>query len=855
MKTIRTCAPLLFLGALLSFPLVGVAQSTEAGEAGVVVTAAGAQYQAGPLHRWILGRHYRDLWTTPIRVRVLDLDEVGGGLTPTRTGGGMQTRSLRFMGADGREYAFRSVDKDPSPVLDTIFHGTVVNDLVQDGISAAHPFGALVAAPLLDAVGILHVDPQLVVMPDDPRLGEFRAEFAGMLGLVEERPDENDDDRTSFRGSERVIASEALTDRLDRGPDDRVDEHAFLRARIVDVFLGDWDRHRGQWRWATYDDEAPRRWLPVPRDRDQAFSKFDGVATRIVSLYQPQFVRFEESFPSIKRLHWNGRAIDRWFLSGLDRAAWDSIGSEVQAALTDDVIEQAVFQLPLEIYEINGAELSSALRARRDALPEAWDEFYTMLSDKVDIRASHDDEVVTVERIDDATLSISMSVPGEQEQPYLERRFHESETREIRIYLRDGDDAIHFTGNGDPDILVRVIGGKDDDSYHFEGRRGRVRLYDHQGTNQTTGEAAASIDDRPFEVWEWSEDDRGQPLDWGNRTFPIFWSGYTSDLGVLIGGGARFESYGFQKRDFASAFDVRGAFAPQTQKGILEIDGRINRENSSLFWTVGGRISRLDVLNYYGLGNDQPLVTSESFHDVSLTRASASLGFGVSPEPWFELTGTATLDRSSTQENDGRYFASLGDVYGAGEFISMSVGGSLTFDPLIDDTRSGNRFRLRLFGEVYPKVFDAERTFGRAGGDLSVLVASSVWPRFSVAVQGGGEQVHGRFPWHRAAFIGGSGTVRGFDEHRYAGDASLWGSGEVRLRVFQPRIVVPVGLGVFTFFDAGRVFVDSESPGGWRSTRGGGIYLHPIAQPYLVKIGLGKSEELSRLFVSFGLPY
>ena len=134
----------------------------------------------------------------------------------------MQTQSLRFMGADGREYAFRSVDKDPSPVLDSILRGTVVADLVQDGISAAHPFGALVAAPLLEAVGVLHVDPQLRVMPDDPALGEFREQFAGMLGLIEERPDENEGERTSFAGTERVISSENLTDRLEDGPEDRV---------------------------------------------------------------------------------------------------------------------------------------------------------------------------------------------------------------------------------------------------------------------------------------------------------------------------------------------------------------------------------------------------------------------------------------------------------------------------------------------------------------------------------------------------------------------------------------------------------------------------------------------------------
>ena len=210
------------------------------------MTAAGERYRAGPLHRLILGQHYRDLWTTKVEVKVLDLETFAGGLQPIRSGGGRQTRSLRFLGADGREYSCRSVDKDPSAILDPILRETVVEDLVQDGISAAHPFGALVAAPVLEAASVLHVDPQLVLLPDDPGLGEFRDEFAGMLCLIEERPDENEGDRTAFGGTNRVISSERLMERLDEGPQDRVDARAFLTARIVDLFLGDWDRHRGQ---------------------------------------------------------------------------------------------------------------------------------------------------------------------------------------------------------------------------------------------------------------------------------------------------------------------------------------------------------------------------------------------------------------------------------------------------------------------------------------------------------------------------------------------------------------------------------------------------------------------------------
>ena len=145
------------LSCIMVFPLGSSAQESPAGRN--VVTAAGERYRAGAVHRLVLGRHYRDLWTTQIEVEVLDLSTFAGGLTPLRRGGGLSTRSLRFLGADGREWTFRSVDKDPTPLLNSIFRESVVDDLVQDGISAAHPYGALVAPPLLEAAGYSSRDP------------------------------------------------------------------------------------------------------------------------------------------------------------------------------------------------------------------------------------------------------------------------------------------------------------------------------------------------------------------------------------------------------------------------------------------------------------------------------------------------------------------------------------------------------------------------------------------------------------------------------------------------------------------------------------------------------------------------
>src|SRR3989441_11728936 len=112
----------------------------------------------------------RDLWATPLDVEVLDLSRFAGGLTPTGCGGRRQTKVLRLLGKDGRQYVFRSVDKDPTLALPPELRATFAKALVQDQISSAHPGAPLVVAPLLDAAGVMHVEPRIALLPDDARL-------------------------------------------------------------------------------------------------------------------------------------------------------------------------------------------------------------------------------------------------------------------------------------------------------------------------------------------------------------------------------------------------------------------------------------------------------------------------------------------------------------------------------------------------------------------------------------------------------------------------------------------------------------------------------------------------------------
>ncbi len=141
----------------------------------------GAQYEAGWLHEFFLGEHWRDLWITPINVEILDLHKFAGGLTPLKKGGGFQTKSLRLTGNDGKIWKFRSMAKDPAKILPEVFRKTFVADIFQDQISSANPLAALVAVPILSAVGILQAKPYLVYMPDDPKLGEYRETCSIMI--------------------------------------------------------------------------------------------------------------------------------------------------------------------------------------------------------------------------------------------------------------------------------------------------------------------------------------------------------------------------------------------------------------------------------------------------------------------------------------------------------------------------------------------------------------------------------------------------------------------------------------------------------------------------------------------------
>ncbi len=140
------------------------------------------------------------------------------GSSLVRRVGGQQTLGLALAGQDGRSYTFRGLDKDPSNILPDELQDTFVEELVQDQMSAQHPAGALVADELARAAGVPTVPIRLVVLPDDPALGEERKAFASLLGTFSEYPTAADARHPGFEDAVEIVDHMTLYAKLAQEP-------------------------------------------------------------------------------------------------------------------------------------------------------------------------------------------------------------------------------------------------------------------------------------------------------------------------------------------------------------------------------------------------------------------------------------------------------------------------------------------------------------------------------------------------------------------------------------------------------------------------------------------------------------
>ena len=200
----------------------------------------------------------------PTRLPLIKISNFHGGLIPLQRGGGMQSNSLRLVDSSGNEWVIRSVEKTVDLLLPEALQKYFCQRFSgRCNQRSASVFRAVCAADCRCSKGPA-CESQIGVIAPDKNLGQYERYFVNTICLIEEREPGGKSDNTG-----KMLSS------LDKDNDNSVKGKEFQRARMLDMFLGDWDRHEDQWRWHNTDSGKDKRYA-VPRDRDQVFHVTQG---------------------------------------------------------------------------------------------------------------------------------------------------------------------------------------------------------------------------------------------------------------------------------------------------------------------------------------------------------------------------------------------------------------------------------------------------------------------------------------------------------------------------------------------------------------------------------------------------
>ncbi|MEO5590142.1 MAG: hypothetical protein ABIS03_11195 [Gemmatimonadaceae bacterium] len=821
---------------------------------------AGADFAAGSFHRTMLGDNYRDDWVTPVRLPVLHLSTFGGGLTPVKIGGGNQTKSLRFINDDSLEYVFRPIHKEGVNLPDD-FKGTFVWWIFKDAGSASHPAATAASVPLMEIARVLHPSPVLVVMGDDARLGEFRSQYAGAVGTIELYPSVPKRGEAFARAVE-IIDAEELLKRLNKSPETRVDANSLLRARMVDMLLGDNDRHADQWKWARLTKEGP--FEPIARDRDKVFISYEGLVPALARRAVPALVAYGSKYSDATALFENAVEFDRRLLGGLDKSVWEATARSIQAAATDDVIQRTIAIMP-RAYASRSSELAGVLRARRDGLVDAALSYYAQLFTFPDVHATDAADRAAVIRRADGSVDVTLQANGEA--PWFQRHYSPEDTREIRIYLHEGDDTAAVTGTAPESIKLRIIGGNGHNTLIDEsvvgGDRDESVFYD-QGAVTSVRYLRDTALERSGAVDALNHYHNRRPAvhayghltlpekDHGSSIQPVVGIKTGHGLGLVPKVGVVRYAYGFRKVPYANMLQADLAYATGTGGYRANVIGDQRYESSDFHLTAIATLSQLEVIQFRGFGNRVP-DDDRPFYDVRQTQWQARPAVGLSFAPGSDFT-IGPIIRYTTTDSATNRFISQSRPYGFDPFAEAGIKAMLHYETRTTPDSSRPRAIIEVAGSGYPGLWDAGTAYQSIEGVATTFTTLPLPNKPVVALRGGGKKLFGSFPYFDAAFIGGGGSLRTEHRQRYAGNASLFGSGELRVPLSTFKFIVPLDLGTLGFYDAARVYADGETAAGWHSAAGIGFWLGAVNASKNVNVLL-TNQSNRRIMVNLGFAY
>lgn len=764
-------------------------------------------------HKFIFGEHHRDIYREKYEFPVFDAAEFKGGVSPVKLGGGNQTNSLRVRTAQDRDYVLRGMNKDASRFLPFPFNKmTAAQYIVEDFFLSTHPFAPLAVPPLADAINVYHTNPRIYYVPQQPALGEYNELFGGTLSLVEERPNGKHWKNAPFFGSpDKIVGTPDLLEDLLRNNNHKVDQPWALRSRLLDVLIGDWDRHDDQWTWAKFETEDNLKlYRPIPRDRDQVFSRYDGLLTKIANQTMPFLRQLQRYGPEIAHVKWNtwsARLFDRTFLNELTWEQWEEQVKLVQEQLTDSIIENAFSAWPKRAREISAPFIISSIKARRDNLMNLARVHYLFISQSVNVVGTDESERFVVERLPNDDVSVSgykISKKGKEKRRVYHRVFSPDVTRAINIYGNGDDDEFLVKGDAERSIKVRLIGGTGKDLFADSSSvaRGKKKTWIYDDLGKNTVIPGRETKDKRTSLYRYNiYDRRGYDSEY-DLMIPIPILGFNPDDGALIGGQLNFINYAFKKEPYGSSHSVNATYAFATQAFKVAYQGDYLNAIRNFDFLLDVRYhGPTFAFNFAGLGNN----TVRTEDDANFYRVRQE---SLRIRPWLKkrfagnsgaITFGPSFETLKIEETAGRFITQYAAAEDPELFERKNFGGlhfGVSFDNVdnVFNPHKGIRFQSSY---ALQYNLDNENNFSTWQAHLSFYIALDARENFILASQIGGAQILGSgFEFFQRPTLGGFQSLRGYRTERFYGRSAFWQTSDLRVRLisnYKPGTAINVG--------------------------------------------------------------
>lgn len=797
------------------------------------------------VHRWLFGENYRKEWAMPVKLPVIRLSKINGGLTPIRQGGGMESKSLRLQDKTGREWVLRSVEKVPDKLLPENLRGTFAVDWVGDEFSGQHPYTALIVPPLAAAAKVPHANPVIGVVADDPALGQYSNLFINTVCLLEEREPIGESDNTLKMERELVEST-----------DNRLDGETFLRARLLDLLIGDWDRHEDQWRWAVTKKGKSKNYVAVPRDRDQVFHVNQGLFPSIAALpwISPVLENFDGDIPSVKYSLFKTRFMKEYADAQLSYADWMRITNEFVKAETDEVLEAGLKRLPVETYNLRHATLLAKLKKRRDNIPAAMSEYYHFINRIVDLHTTDKDEQITISDGPDNGMRVLVERLNKEGQPkntVWDVTYQPDITKEVRLYTAAGEDHITIN-NKTSNIKLRVVDSAGNKAFDVQKASRKVSVYGPVDNSSFTG----SVNRLSRHLSNDTLNNRFVPTNLYNVWMPLATAAVNADDGFLLGLGFKYTGVdGFRKLPYSTTQQVMITHSFATDAFRIKYNGEWIQAVGKADFTLQAFMQAPDnTMNFFGLGNESQHVKFSGYRRYYRTRFDT---YQLDPAlRWHTGKGSTLSFGPSLQFYHMNLADNAGRFINQSSFINSYDSTTLNKDKahagLILNFTSNRRnnnilpsqgFYVNIQVQGYTGLNSYSKAFMQIRPEFTYYQKLNSGGTVVLSDRVGGGVGFGNAAFYQSMFLGGQGNLLGFLQNRFAGKHMVFNNLQARIKLADiASYILPGQLGLTGFYDAGRVWIKGEHSDTWHQGTGGGLYFSPAGLTVL-QVLAGHSNE------------